>query len=191
MELQVRKPEKDGLYKRTRYYQSMIDGDLLMAGARYDTLKDTIIIFICPFEVLDGKRHMYTFRNICVEDKETVMPDGATKILLSSKGQMDDVTPDMKAFLEYVDGKLTEDDFIQEIDLEIKNIKEQEAERVSYMTYAMKIQEERDEARAEGKESAILASIRNLMETLNFTAQQAMDALKIPVTEQAKYAALL
>ena len=45
--------------------------------------------------------------------------------------------------------------------------------------------------RAEGKESAILATIRNLMETLNMTAQQAMDAMKIPVAEQARYAALL
>ena len=129
----------------------MIDGDLLMAGARYDTLKDTIIIFICPFEVLDGKRHMYTFQSICVEDRNMVMPDGTTKILLSSKGQMDDVTPDMKAFLEYVDGKMTEDTFVHEIEQEISNIKSQEQERVSYMTYAMKIQEERDEARAEGK----------------------------------------
>ena len=60
----------------------------------------SITIFICPFEVLDGKRHMYTFQSICVEDKETVMPDGTTKILLSSKGTMDDVAPDMKAFLE-------------------------------------------------------------------------------------------
>ena len=40
----VRKPENDGLFKRTRYCQSMIDGDLLMAGAKYDTLKDTIRI---------------------------------------------------------------------------------------------------------------------------------------------------
>ena len=134
---------------------------------------------------------MYTFQSICVEDKETVMPDGTTKILLSSKGTMDDVAPDMKAFLEYVDGKMVEDAFVQEIDQEIKNIKAQEQERVSYMTYAMKIQEERDEARAEGMESAILASIRNLMETVGWTAQQAMDALKIPATEQAKYAALL
>ena len=95
------------------------------------------------------------------------MPDGTTKILLSSKGKMDDVATDMKAFLEYVDGKMVEDAFvqeIQEIDQEIKNIKAQEQERVSYMTYAMKIQEERDEARAEGMESAILASIRNFNE---------------------------
>ena len=69
------------------------------------------------------------FQSVCVEDKETVMPDGTTKILLSSKGQLDDVTPDMKAFLEYVDGKMVEDDFVQEIDQEISNIKSQEQER--------------------------------------------------------------
>lgn len=88
----------------------------------------------------------YTFRNICVEDGDTVMPGGTTKILLSSKGKMDDVAPDMKAFLEYVDWKTVDDDFVQEIDGEINNIKGQEAERVSYMTYAMEIQEEPDEA---------------------------------------------
>ncbi|MBQ1915449.1 MAG: Rpn family recombination-promoting nuclease/putative transposase [Selenomonadaceae bacterium] len=47
------------------------------------------------------------------------------------------------------------------------------------------------EARAEGIDFAIVNSIRNLMETVGWTAQQAMDALKIPVTEQARYAALL
>ena len=109
------------------------------------------LIFICPFAILDGNRHLHTFRNVCMEDRETVMPDGAAKILLSTKGTMDDVASDMKAFLEYVDGKMVEDDFVQEIDQEIRNIKSQEQERVSYMTYAMKIQEERDEARAEGR----------------------------------------
>ena len=43
----------------------------------------------------------------------------------------------------------------------------------------------------EGKETERLSSIRNIMETLHFTAQQAMDALKIPQEEQSKYAALI
>ena len=38
IEMQVRQPEGDGLSKRTRYYQSMIDADLLAAGADYDEL---------------------------------------------------------------------------------------------------------------------------------------------------------
>lgn len=183
VELQVRKPENDGLFKRTRYYQSMIDGDLLMAGAKYDTLKDTIIIFICPFAILDRKRHIYTFKNVCMEDMETVMPDGATKILLSTKGTMDDITPDMKAFLEYVDGKTGDDDFVKEIDREIKKIKCQESERVSYMTYAMKIQEERDEAKIEG----MLAAIRSLMQKKGWSIDEALDALSIPEVEWNRY----
>lgn len=126
---------------------------------------------------------MYTFRNICMEDRETVMPDGATKILLSTKGTMDDVTPDMKAFLEYIDGKTVNDDFVQEIDREIKNIKGQESERVSYMTYAMKIQEERDEAKAEGK----VEDIKSLMEKKGWSIDEALDALSIPEMEWNQY----
>ena len=33
IEMQVRKPEGEGLSKRTRYYQAMMDADLLAAGA--------------------------------------------------------------------------------------------------------------------------------------------------------------
>lgn len=36
-----------------------------------------------------------------------------------------------------------------------------------------------------------LESIKNLMETLHMTAQQAMDALKVPKSDQAHYAAML
>lgn len=187
VELQVRKPENDGLFKRARYYQSMIDGDLLMAGAKYDTLKDTIIIFICPFAVLDGKRHIYTFRNICMEDRETVMPDGTTKILLSTKGMLDDITPDMKAFLDYVDGIRGNDEFVQEIEREIEELKKQESERVAYMTYAMKIQEERDEAKKEGK----LEAVQNLMQTTGWAVEKALIALKIPEVEWNQYKAAI
>ena len=179
VELQIRKPEKNGLYKRTRYYQSMIDGDLLMAGAKYDTLKNTIIIFICPFAVLDGKRHMYTFRNICMEDRETVLPDGATKILLSTKGTMDDITSDMKAFLEYVDGIRGNDEFVREIDREIREIKKQESERVAYMTYAMKIQEERDEAKKEGRIENIQSNVRSLMQKKGWGLEETLDILDV------------
>lgn len=55
----------------------------------------------------------------------------------------------------------------------------------------MELKEQRREGYAEGKESALIATIHNLMETLNLTAQQAMDAMKIPADEQKKYAALI
>ena len=46
-------------------------------------------------------------------------------------------------------------------------------------------------ARKEGAESNMVSSIRNLMETAGWTLQQAMDALKIPVADQKRYAAMV
>ena len=63
-------------------------------------------------------------------------------------------------FLEYF---LGDDEFVQEIDREIKELKEQEAERVAYMTYAMKIQEERDETREEGKKEMLKEIVINML----------------------------
>ena len=59
------------------------------------------------------------------------------------------------------------------------------------MTLMMELKQQRREGYNEGKETERLNTIRNLMATLNLTAQQAMDAMKIPVAEQARYAALL
>lgn len=112
--------------------------------------------------------------------------DGATKIILSTKGTMDDVSTDMKAFLDYVDGILGEDDFVQEIDREIRDLKSQEKERVAYMTYAMKIQEEREEAQKESR----FEDIKNLMKNTGWSIEKAMDALSIPMQEREEYIAM-
>jgi flagellar biosynthesis/type III secretory pathway protein FliH len=51
--------------------------------------------------------------------------------------------------------------------------------------------EGRLEGRMEGIESNRLESIRNVMDGLKYTAQQAMELLRIPVAEQPKYLAKL
>ena len=52
---------------------------------------------------------------------------------------------------------------------------------------------DRAEARGEAKgiEQTRLENIKNVMEGLKFTAQQAMNLLKIPVEEQSKYLSML
>ena len=49
---------------------------------------------------------------------------------------------------------------MREFDREIREIKKQESESVAYMTYAMKIQEEREEAREEGKSEMVFRYIK-------------------------------
>ena len=52
-------------------------------------------------------------------------------------------------------------------------------------------EEGRLEGREEGRGEEQLSSIRNLMKTLKLTAQQAMDALEIPPSDQKNFLAML
>ena len=215
IEMQVRRPEGDGLAKRTRYYQSMIDADLLAAGADYDELNQTIIIFICPFDPFGKDRFIYTFENLCREDTSLLLRDGAQKIFLNTKGTAGDVSDALKAFLSYVDGVLSGDALVQEIEDEIRKVKTEEGERVEYMTFAMKMRDEwkagmsegRMEGRKEGRKEGIkegrkegikegaqqdrAASLRSLITKLKVSAEQAMDLLEVPADERPIYRELL
>lgn len=50
-----------------------------------------------------------------------------------------EIDTSIKAFLQYVDGVLTADRFVQEIDEEIQRVKMIEGEAMGYMTYEIKI----------------------------------------------------
>ena len=47
------------------------------------------------------------------------------------------------------------------------------------------------EAREDERQKSLLKAIKNLMETLKLSAKDAMSAMKIPVDQQATYAARL
>jgi predicted transposase YdaD len=65
-----------------------------------------------------------------------------------------------------------------------------------FMLFEELLRDERAEGRAEGREEGreeglaegLLSSIQNLMESMGWSAEQAMDALKIPEDERCKYA---
>ena len=69
---------------------------------------------------------------------------------------------------------------MQEIDQEIREVKKIENERVSYMTLAMKMMEERKEGRKEGrKESVALVAIGMLKLKLSLDVIQAATELPL------------
>lgn len=191
IEMQIRRLEGDALFKRTRYYQPMMDADLLAAGADYDELNKTIIIFICPFDPFGEGRYMYTFENICLENKNLNLLDGATKIFLNTKGQIGDIDDTIRAFLQYVDGVVTDNSFVQEVEEEIRRVKLEEGERVNYMTFAMKMMEERKEGRKEGQRDERVAILRRLVTQSQIPVEQALEMIGIPQAEHLSYKKML
>ena len=150
------------LPKRSRYYQSMIDLQLIDKGQYYNELNRSYVIFICPFDAFGKGRHIYTFENICKEDGSISMGDEAVKIFLNAKGTMDDVSKELKAFLDYIAGKKPVDSYVEKLEEAVKEAKKNREWRHEYMTLLMrdqenqKIGEKRGEKRGEKKMAKLI-----------------------------------
>ena len=183
-----------------RYYQGMIDLNMIERGARYKELKKSFIIFIClknPYP--EAGLHKYSIRSVCEEDATIDYDDGIFKVILSARGDKGDVTDEMSKFLLYLTDQRTESDFTKRLNERVLAARSYEKWRREYMTLQERDERMREEGRKEGKkegrkegmEIAILNSIKNLMETLDISAEKAMDLVKIPAEEREKYLAKL
>ena len=61
------------------------------------------------------------------------LPDGTTKVILNSKAAEKEKNPELKAFLEYMNGKKSEDTFVKELEQRITEIKHNDQRRHDYM----------------------------------------------------------
>lgn len=121
--------------KRSRYYLSMMDANELLKGCEYDQLSDSYVIFICLEDLFGKGLHKYTFKDVCVQDKDVELNDGAYKIFLNTKGTVSDIDADLKNLLDYVDGKGVEnDDYIERLQKAVEEAKKNETWRGEYMT---------------------------------------------------------
>ena len=146
VDMQVRNDGDEALAKRMRYYQSAMDMDALKRGTRYKELKQSFVIFLCPFAFMEGKRHLHTFRNYCKEDRDILLPDGSTKIIIASKGMLNDVSYELKCLLDYMNTKRVAGTLVKDIDDAVTTVKRLEKEAVRYMTLQDIIEDEREES---------------------------------------------
>lgn len=127
-----------------------------MQRGKKKELKKTYIIFICTFDPFNDKRHIYTFENRCQENSSLVLGDEVIRIFLNTKGKMDDVTPDMKEFLAYVENttdafaQQVSDPLIKEIHKRVMEVKQNKEMEVEYMTLYMRDRENLEQGREEG-----------------------------------------
>ena len=157
IEIQTTNPKN--LPKRSRYYQSMIDLDLIEKGEDYSLLNKSYVIFICTEDVFGHGRHMYTFENRCLEDFDISLNDGTKKIFLNPIADMSSIEEDLRNFLQYLKNGKISDDFTRELDQEMVMAKSNKAWEVEFMTLNLllneKLKEGLEEGRAEGRLSIL------------------------------------
>ncbi len=149
-DVEMQTVKKSHLPQRSRYYGSMIDLNLIEKGMDYRALNPSFVIFICTFDPFKKGRCVYSFENRCLQDMELSLEDGTGKIFLNADGTGDDISDELKAFLNYLSTKTVESDFVERLDQEVKRVRKNRKWRREYMTLQMKLDEVFEEAREDG-----------------------------------------
>ena len=196
--IEVQRADSGAIPQRARFNSVMLDYHELKKQGEFKELPESFVVFITENDVIgDGEKIYHVDRIIRETGKE--FGDGTHIIYVngSFKGEkgkpLDDLIHDffcenpaemrhkqLADRVEFLKENKGEVDSMSSIIAEF--FKEEIAEAA---------QKAKAEGKAEGEKKKLLENIRSLMETLNFTAQQAMDALKIPANEQEKYLALI
>ena len=148
-DIEMQATKKKDLPKRTRYYQGIIDLNILTRGDTYRLLRESYIIFICTFDEFGKGRHKYSFENICLEDAEIKLEDGSHKIFLCAAGTMDDCSERMKDFLDYIAGGTESGALSDRLRTEVEKSKANEKWRLDYMTLEEKYREKYEEGKTD------------------------------------------
>ena len=130
VEMQV--SNEKNIPKRMRFYQAAIDISFLDKGNFYNNLNDSFIIFICLFDVIGKNKPIYTFENICLEDKNTPLQDGTKKVIINADAFNNTKNKALKGFLEYLKTGKTKNEFTRRIEEMIQTIKQNEQARQEY-----------------------------------------------------------
>ncbi len=150
------------LPERSRYYQAVIDINLIKRGEDYAALKKSYVIFICTFDLFGAGRQIYHFENLCREDPAIRLDDGTEKIFLNTKGRKEskaapeEVGDDLWNLLGYFEGAAPCDAYTEELDKAVRAAREHREWRREYMKLEVMRWDMRREGRAEGRTEVLI-----------------------------------
>lgn len=136
--IEIQATNRKNLPKRSRYYQGIIDINIIDKGDDYKKLKKSYVIFICDYDEFGKGRHIYTFENMCLEEPGLRLGDDTVKIILNTKGTMDDVGEDVKELLHYIAGQEPKSELTRSLDAEVSRVKSSRKWRRKFMTLLMR-----------------------------------------------------
>lgn len=139
--IEMQTTSKKNLPRRMRYYQGMIDLNIIEKGEDYSKLKKSYIIFICDYDEYGKGRHIYTFENVCREDSSILFGDDTVKIVLNTHGTADDVSDELKEILHYIGGETPKSFFTRDLEQAVEEVKNSEEWRREFMTLFLRDKE--------------------------------------------------
>ena len=154
-DLEMQTAARKNLPRRLRYYQGVIDLNLIEKGDDYDSLPESVVVFICTFDYFGMKLPFYVFENRCEALPELLLGDGTKKIFVNPYGDRRGLAGDVVSFLDYIKDNLATDEFTGKLEQAVERArthKEWEVEYMNWRAYEMDLNIDKRIAREEGRE---------------------------------------
>lgn len=150
---------------RARYYQSQMDVSNLMRGEKISNLKESYVIFLCKTDPFFKGFPVYTFSNLCHEDKTFELGDKSYKYFFNA-GAFFKIGDDkeIKEFLEYISTNFAKNDFTKMLQKKVMAFKVESEWRADYMKLELLLDETRIEGFEKGEQAKALETAKNMLE---------------------------
>lgn len=179
-DLEIQRGDKGANPHRARYHSSVLDIENLSAGQEFNELPDTYTIFITEKDFYGEGKAIYPIERINLATGQ-FFEDG--EHILYVNGEYRGESELGKLMHDF--NCTNADDMNYDIMAERTRYLKENPKGVNEMCKVL------EEMRNETAENTLLQMIRNLMETTKWNAERAMEALKVPLSEQEKYKAKL
>ena len=137
---------------RSRYYHSEMDSYQIRKGMKYQYLKQSIVIFVCGFDLFGENRSLYTFETICRENTGLRLQDKRKTIFVNIHGDragLDEATINL---LDYFKTGTPQDTYTRGLQDRVEAIRSDDEWRENYMTIEMKMEQRYEQGRKQGLE---------------------------------------
>lgn len=169
--IEIQTTDEKNLPKRSRFYQGMIDLNILNKGESYNKLKKSYVIFICNYDPFRKGRCFYRFENVCVDDPSLKLEDDSVKIMINPYGNdTKQFGKGFAALMDFLKNGQISDTYTESLKDEITEVKVSEEWRRRYMKLLIRDQENIEIGKELGELSTCVRQVKNNLE--RFSADQ-------------------
>ena len=169
--IEIQTTDEKNLPKRSRFYQGMIDLNILNKGESYNKLKKSYVIFICNYDPFRKGRCFYRFENVCVDDPSLKLEDDSVKIMINPYGNdTKQFGKGFAALMDFLKNGQISDTYTESLKDEITEVKVSEEWRRRYMKLLIRDQENIEIGKELGELSTCIRQVKNNLE--RFSADQ-------------------
>ncbi len=181
---------------RARFYQGAIDASTTKTRAKFSTLKESYILFICKGDPFACELPVYTVKQTFYEKPDFLYNDRTHKVFYNCKAYQVADDEDLKGLMEFIQTNKATTDFSRTLEENVKIAKRNTKWEDEYMFFTDVLEEEKEkvrklawkEGRTEGIHSNAIESARNFLKMKVLSNEQIAQGTGLSLEEVQKLA---